>query len=75
MNRDIPKFDVLDDETAAKYRSMTPAEKIQMASDMNQAARKRAAARLKHEHADWDEQQVNAEVARLMLSGDEVYFK
>jgi hypothetical protein len=75
MTRPLPKIDVVDDETAAKYRSMTVAEKIQLVRDLNRQARARAATRLKMEHPDWTDELVLAEVARLMLSGDEEYFE
>lgn len=54
---------------------MTPAEKIQLISELNRDARARAAARLKLEHPDWTDELVLAEVARLMLSRDEEHFK
>ncbi|MEX0642254.1 MAG: hypothetical protein WD468_06110 [Pirellulales bacterium] len=74
MSRDFPRIHVIDEETAAKFRSMTAAEKIRMAGDLIVAARKRAADRLKIEHSDWDDQKVLAEVARLLLCGNESYF-
>lgn len=65
----------LSDEEIARYRAMTPGEKIQLVSKLNDEARARAAARPKREHAYWTEHEVLAEVARLMLSGDDEYFK
>jgi hypothetical protein len=58
----------------AKYRSMTPAEKVQQINELNKAARERAAARLRTEHPEWGDKEILAEVARLMLSGNEEYF-
>jgi hypothetical protein len=75
MARPIPKIDVIDDETFAKQRSMTFAEKIQLIGELNRQARVRADARLKEEHPEWTDQQVLAEIARLMLCKDEEYFK
>ena len=75
MTRPIPRIDVVDDETVAKQRSMTVAERIQLIGDLNRQARVRAAARLKVEHPEWSDQQVLAEIARLMLCKDEAYFK
>jgi hypothetical protein len=75
MTRPIPKFDVIDDETVIKQGSMTVGEKIQLIGELNRQARERAAARLKEVHPEWTEQQVLAEIARLMLSKDEEYFK
>ena len=75
MTRPFPEIKVFDDETIAKYRAMTPAEKVQLIGDLNTQARARAATRLKTEQPGWTDQQVLAEVARLMLAGDEEYFK
>lgn len=65
----------MDEHTIAKYRCMTPAEKIQLMSDLNQAARERAATRLNRENPGWNDAQVLAEVARLMLNRNEEYFE
>jgi hypothetical protein len=75
MTRPIPEIDVIDDETVAKQRSMTVAEKIQLIGELNRQARVRAATRLKHDHPEWTKQQVLAEIARLMVCKDEEYFK
>jgi hypothetical protein len=75
MTRPIPKFDVIDDETFAKQSSMPVAEKIRLIGELNRQARVRAAARLKEVHPEWTDQQVLAEIARLMLSKDEEYFR
>ncbi|MFO0792306.1 MAG: hypothetical protein U0805_22835 [Pirellulales bacterium] len=69
------RIPTLTDEEVARYRAMTPAERLQLVSDLNTQARVRAASRLKLEHPDWTDPQILAEVARLMLSGDEEYFK
>jgi hypothetical protein len=75
MTRPISKIDVIDDETFAKQRSMAVAEKIQLIGELNRQARVRATARLKEDHPEWTDQQVLAEIARLMLCKDEEYFK
>jgi hypothetical protein len=75
MSRPIPNFEVVDDETAAKYRAMTPMERIQLVNELNLQARERAARRLKERNPAWTPEQVQAEVARLMLAGDEEIFK
>ena len=46
MNRVIPDFEPMDEETVKKLRSMTIAEKIQRIGELNIQARERAAARL-----------------------------
>lgn len=74
MTRQIPKIDTLDDEAVAKFRSMTPGEKIQMASDLNRAARIRAAERLRNSCPNWSEEQLQAEIAKRMLAGDYDFF-
>jgi hypothetical protein len=75
MTRPVPQFDVIDEETFAKQRSMTVAERIQLIGELNRQARARAAERLKLDHPEWTDQQVLAEIARLMLCKDEEYFK
>lgn len=74
MTRPIPHFDIVDDATAAKLRLMTPAQKVQLVGELNKAARLRAAQRLNCRHPEWSNEQVQAEIAKRMLAGDEELF-
>jgi len=75
MNRVIPDFEPMDEETVKKLRSMTITEKFQLIGELNCQARERAAARLQHQFPEWSAEQIQAEVARRMLNGDEEIFK
>jgi hypothetical protein len=46
------------------YRRMTPGRRLEVAEQLYWSARRMKAAWLKHLHADWTEEQVEAEVAR-----------
>jgi hypothetical protein len=64
---DPRNIEVLDDDIAAVLREKTPAERVAMAADANETARKLVAAGIRHFHPDWSERQVEREVARRML--------
>src|SRR5205823_9057522 len=49
------------------YRRMTPQERLQAAERLYWRARKVKAAELRHQHPDFDEEQVQAEVRRIFL--------
>jgi hypothetical protein len=72
---DLRNIEVIDDATAARYRAMTPAEKIQIVVELNEAARRRAAERLTLQHPDWTRTQIQAHIAQKMLDGDEELFR
>jgi hypothetical protein len=46
------------------YRRMSPAERLQIAFDLYAWARALSQAGVRHQHPDWDERQVEAEVNR-----------
>ena len=74
LPKDWDNFGVYNDEKIARLRAMTPAEKIQRVDELNRAARKRAADRLRRENPTWTDEEVQAEVAKKWLSGVEDYF-
>jgi hypothetical protein len=61
---DPRNIEVIDDAFAAVLRKKTPAERIAMAADANEMARKLAAAGIRHDHPDWSQRDVEREVAR-----------
>ncbi len=77
MSREIDfrNIEVVDDVTAAKLRAMTPAQRIQLVGELNEAARRRAAERLRREFPEWTEIEIQAHIAKKMLDGDEELFK
>jgi hypothetical protein len=66
-DRRFTSLELLDPRVAAILAAKSPAERLQMAFDANRFVRERLRAHLRHEHADWSEAQVVAEVARRML--------
>jgi Rv0078B-related antitoxin len=64
---DPRNIEIIDDALAAVLRNKTPAERIAMAADANETARKLAAAGIRHDHPDWSQRDVESEVARRML--------
>jgi len=67
MQRQQPCIEIVDDRIAALLRRKTPAERIAMILDANDTARSMAAAGIRHRYPEWDEHQLQAEVARRML--------
>ncbi len=62
-------IEVVDDQMAKVLRSKTPAERVEMIAAANRTARVLAAAGVRHQHPDWDEAQVQAEVLRRVTGG------
>ncbi|MCX6376337.1 MAG: hypothetical protein NTU88_09960 [Armatimonadetes bacterium] len=46
------------------YRKMTPVQRLEIAFDMSLAARELSLARLRMEHPDWTEKQLQREILR-----------
>jgi hypothetical protein len=66
----IPRhIEVMDDETTAIMRAMSPAEKIAMASDMWKSASEMIFYSLRESNPHWDESMLHREVARRMSRG------
>ncbi len=74
LPKDWDNFGVYNDEKIARLRAMTPAEKVQRVNELNRAARKRAAERLRRENPIWTDKEIEAEVVKKWASGVEDYF-
>jgi hypothetical protein len=70
MPLDPRRIEVIDDEMAAVLRAMTPAQRLASANGMWRYARGRLLAMVRHEHPDWDEAQVKADVCRRLLGSN-----
>ncbi len=66
---DLSRIEVVDDETARILRGKTGAERLAMANDMFNSARRMLLSHLTAEHPDWSEEQVTREVARRISHG------
>ena len=66
---DKGQIEVIDDTVAEILRRKTPAERVQMALDANRFVRLVIAGHLHTVHPDWNEDQIQAEIARRMLLG------
>lgn len=66
---DMGQIEVVDEAMAAILRSKTPAERIAMAAAAHRMAREMLAARIRSQHADWTDEQVQSEVARRLTRG------
>jgi hypothetical protein len=70
MNSNSPNhFETLDPVMIEVFKSKTPAERIAMVAAANRTARTLAAAGARYLHPDWDESQIQAEVARRVAGG------
>lgn len=66
--RPVPKrIEVVDPEIAAILKEKTIAERVEMIFAANRTMRLLIAGRLKTDHPDWSEVQIQAEVSRRML--------
>jgi hypothetical protein len=63
------RIEVIDEELAAVLRQKTPAERVEMIGAANRTARVLAAAGVRYQHPDWDDEQVQAEVIRRVCGG------
>ena len=66
---DRGQIEVLDDALADVLRRKTPAEKIQMIAAAHRTARQLIAAGVRHQHPEWGDAQVEAEVVRRLTRG------
>lgn len=58
MNRPKPIVEVIDDETAERYRNMTFGQKLAIVNDLFRAHRENIKARLKVSYPDWSDKQL-----------------
>ena len=63
------QIEAVDDEMAQVLRSKTGAERLRIASGMFSSARQMIISTLRSQHPDWDEQEIDAEVARRLSHG------
>jgi hypothetical protein len=66
---DKGQIEVVDDTVAEILRRKTPVERTQMALDANRLGRLVIAGHLRTIHPDWDDDHIQAEIARRMLLG------
>jgi len=69
MPIDPRNIEVIDEEMAAVFRAMTGAQRLKIASDMFDSARRMILSHLAAEHPDWDEQRLQQETARRLSHG------
>ncbi len=68
---DPGQIEVLDDSMVEVLRSKTPAERVEMICAAQRTARQLIAGGVRHQHPDWGDEQVEAEVRRRLLGGTE----
>jgi hypothetical protein len=66
---DPRNIEVVDDDMAEVFRSMTGAQRLKIANDMFESARRMIASHLASAHPDWDEQRIQEETARRLSHG------
>ncbi len=66
---DSGQIEVLDEAMADILRRKTPAEKVQMIGAAQRTARRLLAAGVRHQHPDWDDARVEAEVLWRLTRG------
>jgi Rv0078B-related antitoxin len=59
--------EVIDDATAAMYRTMTPAQRIAAACDAHDTAFAMTIAQVRRAHPDWTDAQLKVEAARRLM--------
>jgi hypothetical protein len=64
-----PRIELLDPAIVAVLRGKAPHERVAMGFDCQHTARLLLAAHLRGRHADWDDEQIQAEIARRMTLG------
>ena len=67
----LHRSEVVDDEIADILRQKSPAERIQMNCEANDAARRMMAAGIRYANPNWSEDKIQQEVARRMLGASE----
>jgi hypothetical protein len=63
------RIELLDPAIVAVLRGKAPHERLAMGFDCQRTARQLLAAHLRHRRIDWDEAQIQAEIARRMNLG------
>ena len=65
----LPRFEIIDGSIVDVLRRKTPVERVEMTAAANRTARLIAAAAVRYQHPNWDEQDVQAEVIRRVTGG------
>ena len=65
-----PVFELLDDETVARLKAMSGAERLAIAFALGESVRASLKATLRSKHPSWSEEAVEREVARRFLEDD-----
>ena len=65
----LPRFEVIDDATAAMWRAKTGEDRLRIANRMFLFARRTIIADLRREHPDWDDAGLSREAARRLSGG------
>lgn len=69
MRLDDGQIEVLDDAMAEIFKKKTPAERLQIAFGLWRSAREQLLHYLRSLHPEWDEKQVEKEVAKRLSHG------
>ena len=69
MRIDPRNIEVVDDDMAEVFRGMTGAQRLKIANDLFESARRMIASHLATEHPDWDERRIQEETARRLSHG------
>jgi len=65
----LHEIETLDDDSAAMFRALSGAKKLQLASSMYSGARRMLMSHLRCEHPDWDEKRIVREATRRLSHG------
>ena len=63
------QIEVISDDMARVLRAKTGAERLKIASGMFASARKLIQARVRSQHPDWTDEQINTETGRRLSHG------
>lgn len=66
---DLKRMEVIDEAMAAVLRTKTPAQRVELVFQAGTLARTMMAAGVKSRHPDWNDQEIQQEVARIWLRG------
>lgn len=69
MKRGIHQIEAVDDEIAASLRGMGPAKRLALLFQAERFARDLMRAGARNRHPEWNEEEVEKEVARLWANG------
>ncbi len=69
MRLDAGQIEVMDEQMAEIHRGMTGAQRLAIANDMFDSARRMLLSHLRATHPDWSEEQILREAARRLSHG------